>query len=88
MLNWPGPVPLVPISLMNRPFLSYFTTREFVYPSATKILPAASQATSVGLPNRYGVAGGGGVFPAAESLAGLRRIPRVCPWSWPRARPE
>src|SRR2546429_5872098 len=48
VLNWPGAVPLEPQDFMNFPFLSNFATLELPYPSETKILPAASQATSVG----------------------------------------
>ena len=42
-----GPLPRVPTDLMNRPFLSYFTTRESPYPSDTKMLPWGSQPMSV-----------------------------------------
>src|SRR5262249_49776289 len=48
VLNWPGAVPLEPQDFTNFPFLSNFATLELPYPSDTKILPALSQATSVG----------------------------------------
>src|SRR5260370_33663049 len=46
--NWLGCVPRDPQDLMYFPSLSNFATLELLYPSATKIFPAASQATSVG----------------------------------------
>src|SRR5688500_7380389 len=48
VLNWPGSAPVAPQDFANRPVLSNLATRAFVYPSETKMLPAASQATSVG----------------------------------------
>src|SRR4029453_19621064 len=48
ILNWPGPAPVAPQDLMNFPFLSNLATRALAYPSGMKMLPAASQATSVG----------------------------------------
>src|SRR3984893_6390281 len=48
VLNWPGADPLVPQDLRKTPFLSNFAILEFLEPSATKISPAASQATSDG----------------------------------------
>ena len=48
ILNWPGPEPVPPHDLANRPVLSNLATRALLYPSETKMLPAASQATSVG----------------------------------------
>ena len=50
---------------MKRPFLSYFTTRELPYPSDTKMLPAASHATSVGRLNTYGSAFDGAGSPGS-----------------------
>src|ERR1700686_1080844 len=47
--NCPVFVPLDPQDFMYFPSLSNFATLELSYPSATKIFPAASQATSVGL---------------------------------------
>src|SRR5882762_9278281 len=46
--NWLGSVPLDPQDLIYFQSLSNFATRELLYPSATKIFPVASQATSVG----------------------------------------
>src|SRR6266404_5036682 len=46
--NRPGPVPLEPHDLMNTPLLLNLATRALPTPSATKILPAVSHATSVG----------------------------------------
>src|SRR5712671_3474307 len=68
--NCPVWVPLEPQDLMYFPSLSNFATRELSYPSATKISPAASQATSVGLrklsPGAPAPTGGAtGLAPAA-----------------------
>src|SRR5262245_16530076 len=54
-LNWPTSDPRIslPSCARNRPFLSYLTTRWLTYPSATKILPCGSHATSDGRPNTY-----------------------------------
>src|SRR6187431_483637 len=48
VLNCPVSVPVAPQDLMNFPFLSNLATRALAYPSEMKMLPAASQATSVG----------------------------------------
>src|ERR1700680_2489785 len=48
VLNWPGAAPLPPQVLTKTPFLSNFATLEGTDPSATKISPAESQATSEG----------------------------------------
>src|ERR1700692_4030416 len=48
VLNCPGASPLPPQVLRNAPFLSNLATLEGAEPSATKISPAASQATSDG----------------------------------------
>src|SRR4030095_1218018 len=58
---WLGADPrVVPTDFRNRPFLSYSPTRELTSPSETKMLPCASQVTSVGRPNRYFSGGAGG----------------------------
>src|SRR6266850_258613 len=71
VFNWLGSDPRVPTDLRNRPFLSYFTTREFTYPSEMKIFPCASHVTSVGRPNRYFSGGAAGCVlsnaPATDS---------------------
>src|SRR5260370_1163313 len=77
--NWPGSVPLTPHDLMNTPFLSNLAMREFREPSATKISPAASQATSEGplklspgtpapLPGAGGASARGGLLTASGFL--------------------
>src|SRR5579863_3658761 len=48
VLNWPGADPLPPQDLIKTPFLSNFATLDGTEPSATKISPAESQATSEG----------------------------------------
>src|SRR6266566_9811758 len=46
--NWPGPPPFIPQPRSTLPNLLNFNTRELPSPSATKIFPSRSKATSVG----------------------------------------
>ncbi len=73
---WLGSDPRAPpTDLMNRPFLSYFTTRELTYPSETKMFPCASQVTSVGRPKRYFSGGAGGSVLSNAPATGSGRRP-------------
>src|ERR1700676_5793186 len=80
VLNWPGAAPLPPQVLTKTPFLSNFATLEGTDPSATKISPAESQATSEGPvklspgkpappPPASGFGGRGGILFAPPLLA-------------------
>ena len=48
LANWPGAVPLWPHDFTNTPSFENLATRALPRPSATKMLPCASHATSVG----------------------------------------
>src|SRR5882762_9891595 len=60
VLNCPGPFPGSPHDFTQSPFLSYFATRELMYPSVMYVLPSESHATSVGWRNSPSTAGSGG----------------------------
>ena len=47
-LNSPGPAPRLPHALMNLPSFVNFTTRELLWPSATKMSPFVAERTSHG----------------------------------------
>ena len=48
LANWPGAVPFWPHDFTNTPSFENLATRALPRPSATKMLPCASHATSVG----------------------------------------
>src|SRR5215813_2177705 len=76
VLNSPCLVPRSPHCFTHRPFLSYFATRELMYPSLMKMLPCVSHVTSVGWRNCPSTAGRGGftrVHGAASSDASFLR---------------
>src|SRR5580700_11331082 len=69
VLNWPGASPLPPQDLMYTPFLSNFAILEGCAPSAMKISPAASQATSEG-PLKFAPGKNGALAPGVGCAAG------------------